>query len=94
MTSTPIQLPAQFDLSVLSQLKDELASAFAARDGVILNATAVERVGTPAIQLLLAAGKEFSADEQPFSLRAPSPALIAAFDDLGLGGQVRKWSAE
>jgi anti-anti-sigma regulatory factor len=77
---------------VLPQCKEELAAALASRSGVVVEVETVQRVGTPAIQLLLAAAREFSADTQSFALRAPSPALMAAFEDLGLGDEARSWS--
>jgi len=94
MAGIPIKLTPQIDMADLQLLKEELVAALTARSGVIVEADALERVSTPVIQLLLAAARAFTADEQSFTLKAPSPVLTAAFDDLGLGEQFRSWSVE
>lgn len=93
MSEIRIKLPSQLDMGALPNLKEELLSALTATSGVTIEAADVERVGTPALQLLLAAARDVLQGGRPFTLHAPSEALMLAFDDLGLGGQAREWSA-
>jgi chemotaxis protein CheX len=93
MSDIQIKLPSQLDLGALPNLKEELLGAIASTGGVVLEGSDVERVGTPAIQLVLAASKEFSASGRRFALQAPSEALALAFDELGLSAEAREWSA-
>ncbi len=93
MEKVEIRLPAQLDLASLTALKEELTSAATSANSLIVDGSNVERVGTPAIQLILAAAKAFSGEGRQFTLEAPSQPLSAAFDDLGLAEVTRQWSA-
>ena len=93
MSEIRIKLPSQLDMGALPGLKEELLGALAATSGVTVEGADVERVGTPALQLLLAAARDVLQGGRAFTLHAPSEALMLAFDDLGLGAQAREWSA-
>lgn len=92
MDKIQINLPQQLDMVALAHLKDELIDAAVATNTIVVDGSAVEMVGTPAIQLLLAAAKLFASEGRNFVLQAPSPVLAMAFDDLGLGAQARQWN--
>lgn len=72
------------DLTKLEELYDGLRERVAAAE-IILDGSAVERVTTPCLQLLAATAKAAMRGEGIFVLKTPSPALIAAIQDLGLG---------
>lgn len=93
MSEIRIKLPSHLDMGALPGLKEELLSALTATSAVTVEAADVERVGTPALQLLLAAARDVLQGGRAFTLQAPSEALMLAFDDLGLGAQAREWSA-
>lgn len=91
MDDIKIKLPAQLDLAALPALRDEIGGAIGV--SLTIDGSDVERVGTPAVQLLLAAAKAVAAEGRSFALRSPSAALAAAFLDLGLASELDCWSA-
>jgi anti-anti-sigma regulatory factor len=92
MDKVQITLPQQLDMVALAHLKEELITAGASASTIVVDGSEVEMVGTPAIQLILAAAKLFASEGRPFALQAPSPALMSAFDDLGLTAEAREWN--
>lgn len=86
-----LKLPAQLDLGALPALKDELDAAAVSESAVLVDGAMVERAGTPAIQLLLAASRAFSREGRSFELANPSQALRAALADLGLPLNSPEW---
>lgn len=59
---------------------------------IVVNAEAVRRVNTPAVQVLLAFGRSIEARQGQFRIEGPSPALTEAFTDLGLDTTLAQWS--
>jgi anti-anti-sigma regulatory factor len=53
-----------------------------------LDGSAVERCGRPGVEALLSAADRAARAGARFRIRAPSPALAAAFADLGLAGDL------
>ena len=92
MNKVEIKLPAQLDMAALPGLKEELEAAVMSANAVRIDGSGVERVGTPAVQLLLAAAKAFSSEGHSFALEASSQELSSALDDLGLGSDASQWS--
>lgn len=84
-----IDLPSLLDLPAASALRDALLEALA-RDAsdVVLKASAVERTGTAAIQVLLAAAETFAATSRHLAMDAPSDSVSAAFRHLGLAADL------
>ena len=74
-------LPAVLDLNAAGPL----ASQLLARRGspLIVDGSAVERMGAQCLQVLLAARKTWESDGQAFELIAPSTALITALAAFG-----------
>lgn len=93
METVELTLPAQLDFAALQGLKEELLAAAALPGDLLIDGSEVERAGTPAVQLLLAAARAFTGTDRRFALRSPSEALSGAFADLGLGEELRQWSA-
>lgn len=87
-----LALPPSLDLTAAQSLKDSLVEAAMARTGIVLDGANVQRVGTPAVQVVLAAARTFAAEERTFTLRHPSNVLREAFEDLGLSEELRRWS--
>jgi anti-anti-sigma regulatory factor len=56
-----------------------------------LDGSAVERCGPPALEVLLSAARDVARAGSRFRIRAPSPALAAAFADLGLSQDLAGW---
>jgi anti-anti-sigma regulatory factor len=60
----------------------------------VLDAAQVDRLSTPCIQVLLAAGKSAEAGAGRIQLAQASDAFVAAFSDLGLFAALMSWQAE
>jgi two-component system chemotaxis response regulator CheY len=76
-----ITLPAALDLPAAGELLDALKNAVQTGAGVRIDASGVETVTFPCIQIIVAATKPGSS----VSIENPSTAFIDAFMDLGLG---------
>jgi chemotaxis protein CheX len=87
-----IALPPVLDQRVLEVLSPALERALA-QGGVALDSSAVERVTTPGLQVLIAAGNAAAKAAKPFTLAAPSPALTAAIATLGLEPHFARWTS-
>jgi chemotaxis protein CheX len=79
--SAPLTLPPHLDLVAAAPLRSEIL----ARRGqpLDLDGAAVQRMGGLCLQVLLSARNAWAADDQPFRLLAPSPALREAISTLG-----------
>jgi anti-anti-sigma regulatory factor len=80
-----LSLPASLDLTCADSLHHALQDHIAQQRGVLLDGREVERVGTPCVQLLVAAAASARAHGQPFRILAASQALRQAARDLALG---------
>jgi anti-anti-sigma regulatory factor len=91
--SDVVALAANLDLSAAQALKESLTDAMLAGSDVVVSGASVERVGTPAVQVLLAAARTLASEGRRFSLLESSEALDAAFEELGLAATFEEWSA-
>ncbi|MBF0335411.1 MAG: STAS domain-containing protein [Alphaproteobacteria bacterium] len=89
---TPFPLPAILDPVAAAPLADGLRAALGAGDGLTIDASAVERLSTPAAQVLLAAARSCEQADRPFRVRRPAAAFTAALTDLGLASSLKEWS--
>jgi anti-anti-sigma regulatory factor len=81
-----IALPAIIDLDAIDGIRDALGDAL--EEGpVTVAAGDVERVSTNALMLLLSAAETARSHTFEFAIEAPSAAMIAAIERLGLGTQ-------
>ena len=90
--AAPAPLPAVLDLKAATPL----AALLLARRGtpLVVDGSAVERLGAQCLQVLLAARKTWDADGQPFQLANPSTAFIEALALLGAQGLADQTVAE
>ena len=86
-----VNLPSVLDIASAEQLYKDLSHASHAQK-LIIHAEKVERITTPAIQLLLVAEKSLKALEGTFIIQSPSEVFKNAFSDLGLDSQLKQWS--
>ena len=93
-TPGALLLPAVLDMAAAHSLRDILVEAVSLRADIVLDGAHVERVSTPVVQLLLSAARSAAAGSHDFLLTDPSPVLCAAFDDLGLSAELKRWSGE
>lgn len=84
--SQTVALPAVIDLDAIDAIRDQLLDALE-DGGVLVNAAAVERVSTNALLLLVSASETARRHHFDFAIEAPSAAMNAAVERLGLGAQ-------
>lgn len=88
---TVVGLQSILDIRVADALKQTFLEAVEAGKPVTIDATMVERIFTPCIQVILAATEAFDAKEIEFSFKTPTEAFVSAFDELGLFPAMMKW---
>lgn len=86
-----LSLTPVLDLRVAEPLLQAFREAVEHGGELVIDASMVERMSTPCIQILLAATAELETKGVPFSLFGPTDAFIEAFDDLGLFPVLMKW---
>lgn len=88
-----LALPAILDMSAAQTLKDLLVEAVASHQTIIADGSGVERAGTPALQLMLAASRAMAANGGKLILSKPSQTLAAALSDLGIAKEFEQSSS-
>jgi len=88
---TMVGLQPILDIRVADALKQTFLEAAEAGKPVTIDATMVERIFTPCIQVILAATEALEEKEVAFSFKAPTEAFVSAFDELGLFPTMMKW---
>jgi len=81
--ASSVALPAVFDLDSLDAIRDVLSDALDIGP-VRVDASAVERAATNGLFMLLSAAETARRHNFDFAIEAPSSALNAAIDRLGL----------
>jgi anti-anti-sigma regulatory factor len=81
-----IALPGVMDLDALDMVRDQLVEALDA-GSVAIDGAEVGRVATNALFMLLSAAETARRNNVRLTVTAPSTALTAAIDRLGLGAQ-------
>ena len=87
-------LPAALDAGLVLPLRNALAQDCKELIGVEIDAGEVEWIGTPSVQVLVAAGLTFDSEGRPFRITNASEPLKQAFSDLGLLSALERWSVE
>ena len=81
-----IALPAIIDLDALDGIRDMLIDVL--EEGPVrVSAAGVERVSTNALFMLMSAAETARRNQYEFAIEAPSAAMSAAIDRLGLNAQ-------
>jgi chemotaxis protein CheX len=88
-----LPLEASLDLVAAMRLREQTSEAIARSTSVVIDASAVERITTPCVQVLVAAARTAAAEGRTFTVGGASGAFEAAFLDLGLGELYQTWSA-
>ncbi len=85
-TNQTVALPEVIDLDAIDGIRDQLIDAL--EEGpVSVQAGAVERVSTNALLLLVSAAETARRHHFDFTIEAPSAAMSAAIERLGLEAQ-------
>ncbi len=85
-------VPATLDLTAARDLRERLTAMLSGK-AIVLDMSAVERMSTPCMQVLLAAGRSADAAKVSFQIVDASDVFRAAVTDLGLEMQFRNWVA-
>ncbi len=86
-----VKLPRELDLLAAESLKETLLAELDEGEGLLLDASDVERVSTPCIEVLVSAQKTCVATSQSFQISNSSQVLVDAFNALGLDEQFKGW---
>jgi anti-anti-sigma regulatory factor len=84
-TAKIVALPAVVDLDALDMVRDGLIDAVELGP-VEIDASAVERVATNALFMLVSAAETSRRNSYSFAIAGASPPMLAAIDRLGLSG--------
>lgn len=87
-----ISLPSVLNLGVAESLREQFVEQSIQETSIVIDASEVETITTPCIQVLLAADRAMEEAGGSLTLKLSSPAFQAAFQDLGLNVIFEKWS--
>jgi anti-anti-sigma regulatory factor len=87
---SPDRLPQVLDIVQAKDLCDSLISLIS-QGPVLLDASDVERMSTPAAQVILAAGRAAAASGVDFKITKASDAFRNGLQDLGLQHEFKNW---
>lgn len=85
-TNKSVALPAIIDLDSLDGIRDGLIDAIEV-GSVVIEGSAVERVSTNALFMLISAAETARRNNFEFAIEQPSAALTSAIERLGLDAQ-------
>jgi anti-anti-sigma regulatory factor len=86
----PLALPQVLDLTAAQDLRDSMIR-LSTEHGILLDASGVERMSTPCIQVLLAAGRAVDISGKSFKIVRASDVFRTAIADLGLHAEFSNW---
>ena len=89
-----MELAAILDLRSVKALKDALAAGLGGPGAVRIDAGAVTRISTAAIQVIVAFLAAMSQAKRRVTIVKPSPAFFAGFETLGLSSLIQPAAAE
>lgn len=84
MAPVTIILPAMLDMQSCSQLYQDLTEGLSVQQQIVLDASGIERITTPAIQLILAAAVTAQSKAKQVMISRPASVFMLAMEDLGL----------
>ncbi len=88
-----VKLPSEMDLLSAEGLRDTLLNVLNEDKGLLIDASDVERVSTPCIEVLVAAQKSCAEAGYDFKISNSSQILVEAFSALGLDEYFKGWRA-
>lgn len=92
--TTQLSLVASMDLRAAEPLLHSFHEIMVQGGKVVVDASAVDRLSTPCVQILLSAAQHMEQHGIPFVIKSPSDAFVSAFDDLGLFSFLMKWPVQ
>lgn len=86
-----IRLASNIDQQYAQQLLEEINANIDNYSTFSVDASEVERIGTPGAQVLISLNEYCRQHNFKINVTKPSPQFIAAFRDLGLDVHVQEW---
>lgn len=87
-----ILLDSFLDIIVVEGLRSRLVEAIEETGKLTLDASLVERVTTPCIQLFIAADKELLKNGEGLKIIQATDVMVSALKDIGLEDTYQEWS--
>ena len=87
---TVFKLPAQVDISSAASFFDSVNAAYAS-GSITFDASKVDRITTPGVQILLSATKTAKENGGKASVLEPSESFKTIISDLGFSNQLNEW---
>lgn len=87
-----LKLPSVLDMLAAEGLREALKETLVLGGPLAIDASQVDRMSTPCIQVLVAGGRAMADAGVAFTIEQPSEAFMNGFYDLGLAGVVSEWA--
>lgn len=91
VSSTDLTLPGVLNLGTAEELKEKFMQSLVLGADLTLDASNVETITTPCLQVLISAGQSIENAGNTLSIHNSSPAFMTALTDLGLNEIFAKW---
>ncbi len=89
------ELPEVSDITIVSRLLTDFQDIINKNSNKIaVDGSKVVRITTPCVQLLISVGKTAAEENIEYYVQSPSDAMKEVFRDLGLEGELNKWSMD
>lgn len=89
-----LALTASMDIRAAEPLLHAMQEAAGSGAKVVVDASVVDRLSTPCVQVLLSGLQQMEEAGTPFVIKSPTDAFVSAFDDLGLFSYLMKWPVQ
>ncbi|NDF11995.1 MAG: STAS domain-containing protein [Proteobacteria bacterium] len=86
-------LPAQLDIRAVESFYEEIKKLSERTTHITLDASKVERLTTPCVQIILSLAKYLTASGGALKITSPTVVFSLAFTDLGFSRNLKEWSA-
>ncbi len=91
-TEPNFALPNILSLGTAEDLREKFLQNLVVGSDIKVDAGNVDAITTPCLQVIISANNSFEEAGCHLSIENPSDAFIAAFNDLGFGEFIEKWS--
>lgn len=90
-----LKLAASMDIRAAEPLLQSLKEVIGMdAQPIVIDASAVDRLSTPCVQVLISGLQQMEASGIPFTIKSPTDSFVTAFDDLGLFSYLMKWPVQ
>lgn len=89
-----LELTPILDIRVSEEFRESFVAAISFQKKIVIDASGVERMSTPCVQVILAARKAIEEAGLECALYQPSEVFVDAFNELGLFPELMKWKVE